>query len=107
VETANIKEMINNSAPRMTPKPSLGAVSTQNKDGRVVFMGAVIDMTWQLAIVVLIPIVGGYKLDQHFKTTPLWLLVGCALAIAGTVAVLRRILSGLNQSFTHPGETKK
>ena len=106
MKTVNLKEMIKDSAPKATPKPSEGEVSKVKKSDRLVFISAVMDMTWQLALVFLIPIIGGYKLDQHFKTTPLWFIVGCVLAIAGSFAVMRRILSQLNQSFTHP-EGKK
>lgn len=99
--------MIKDSAPKVTPKPVGGEVSKENKNGRLVFIGAVMDMTWQLAFVVLIPVIGGYKLDVHFKTSPLWLILGCVLAVAGSFAVMRRILGQLNQSFTDPEGKKK
>jgi F0F1-type ATP synthase assembly protein I len=107
VKTANLKEMIKDSAPKVTPKPSGGEVSKEKKDDRLVFFSAVLDMTWQLALVFLIPIIGGYELDEHLKTSPLWLIVGGVLALAGVFAVLRRILNQLNQSFTHPGSKDK
>ena len=107
MKTDNLREMIKSSAPNVTPKPLVGEVSKENKDGRLVFISAVMDMTWQLAIVFLIPVIGGYKLDEHFKTSPLWFVIGCVLAIGGSFAVMRRILSQLNQSFIHPGAKKK
>lgn len=90
------------SAPKMTPKPDEGEVSKEKKNNQRVFIAAVMDMTWQLALVFLIPIIGGYKLDEHFKTSPLWFVIGCILAIAGCFVVMKRILGELNQSFTHP-----
>ena len=107
MKTVNIKEMSKDSAPKMTPKPNEGEVSKQSKDSRLVFISAVTDMTWQLALVVLIPVIGGYKLDEHFKTSPLWLIVGAIIALVGSFAVLRRILAQLNQSFLHPEAKKK
>lgn len=99
--------MIKNSAPSVTPKPDKVEVKKDSKSGQLVFMGAVVDMTWQLAFVVLIPVIGGYELDQHFKTSPLWIIVGGVLALVGSFAVMRRILNQLNQSFTNPGGKKK
>ena len=107
MKTANLREMIKDSAPKVTPKPAGGEVSKENKQGRLVFIGAVMDMTWQLAIVFLVPLIGGYKLDEHFKTSPLWFIIGCVLAIAGSFAVMHRILRQLNQSFIHPEGKKK
>jgi len=66
------------------------------------FISAVLSMSWQLALVVLIPIIGGFKLDQHLKTTPLWTIVGFVLAIiAGAVVVQRTI-----KDITPPNKEK-
>ena len=101
MKTANLKEMMKDSAPKVTPKPAKGEVSKRNKDNQLIFISAVLDMTWQLALVFLVPVIGGYKLDQHFKTSPLLFIVGCVLAIAGSFAVMHRILGQVNQGFTH------
>lgn len=55
-------------------------------------------MSWQLAIVVLVPIVGGFELDNLFATSPLLLIVGFLLAITGFALVVRRQL----QIFSPP-----
>ncbi len=57
------------------------------------FAVAVMDMSWQLALVVLIPIIGGYELDRHLNTTPWLLVLGFILASAGTYVVMKRMLS--------------
>jgi F0F1-type ATP synthase assembly protein I len=54
------------------------------------FVGAVLSMSWQLAVVVLVPVVGGFKIDQHFQTTPVGTIVGFVLAIAGMAIVVQR-----------------
>ncbi len=54
-------------------------------------------MSWQLAVVVLVPIVGGYKLDLRFHSSPLWTLIGLALAMIGMILVVRRTLSEFNE----------
>ena len=52
------------------------------------FMGASLNMGWRLAITVVIPIVAGVKIDDHFHSSPSYTLVGVMLAaIAGSAAV--------------------
>ena len=52
------------------------------------FMGATLNMGWRLALTVVIPIVGGVKIDDHFHTSPSYTLVGLMLAaVAGSAAV--------------------
>jgi len=41
----------------------------ETKNTQVLFNSAAIGMSWQLAVVVLVPIVGGYKLDQRFHSS--------------------------------------
>lgn len=48
------------------------------------------DMSWRLAIVVIIPIVAGFKLDERFDTAPFLTILGFVLAITGIVLVLKR-----------------
>jgi len=105
-KTVNLKEMMKDSAPKATPKPDKGEVSKRKKSDQFIFITAVLDMTWQLAIVFLVPTIGGHELDVHLKTSPLLFIIGCILALAGCFVVLRRMLGQLNQSFTHP-ESKK
>ncbi|MFA5004051.1 MAG: AtpZ/AtpI family protein [Candidatus Saccharimonadales bacterium] len=81
----------------ITPTSKAGG-STAEKDARLSaaaqsnFLIAVTNMSWQLAIVVLIPFVGGFKLDEHLHSSPLWTIVGSVLAIAGMVLVVWRQL---------------
>ncbi len=52
------------------------------------FMGASLNMGWRLAITVVVPIVAGVKIDDHFHTSPSYTLVGVMLAaVAGSAAV--------------------
>lgn len=68
------------------------------------FAGAAIGMGWQLAVVVLIPIIGGYKLDQMTGTTAPWLtLTGLVVALAGSILVIRHALMLMN-NFNIPKE---
>lgn len=52
------------------------------------FLAATSNMGWRLGLTVVIPIVGGVKLDDHFKTSPSFTLLGLMIAaIAGCAAV--------------------
>ena len=71
------------------------------------FFSLALDMTWQLALVVIVPIVGGYLLDRHFHTTPWLTVIGFAVAGVGVFGVLRRIVSQAaqrSQSHTDQGK---
>lgn len=52
------------------------------------FFSATLEMGWQLALIVLIPLIAGIKLDQHFKSSPSYTLAGFMLAIAGGAMVV-------------------
>ena len=67
-------------------------------------LNAALQMSWRLAIVVLIPLIGGVKLDQRFNTSPYLTILGVLLAIGGVYYVLRRVLNAFNQ--TKPKGTK-
>lgn len=64
----------------------LGPVNTPKKE----FYLAVLTMSWQLAIVVLVPLFIGNKLDTHFNTAPLWTLVGLVLALICVALIVWR-----------------
>lgn len=64
----------------------LAAANAQN--ARLQFMSATTNMGIRLAVTVVIPIVVGVKLDQHFHSAPSWTLSGLFLAaFAGSAAV--------------------
>lgn len=61
------------------------------------FIGATINLSWRLALTVLIPLVGGIKIDQHFDTSPSYTLAGIVLAVAGGCAVVWSSVKEVNQ----------
>jgi F0F1-type ATP synthase assembly protein I len=69
------------------------------------FIAATLSMSWQLALVVLIPVVGGFKLDQHLKTTPALTITGFIVAIVGMAVVVRRALQAVTPAMNE--ESKK
>jgi hypothetical protein len=83
-------------APATTPSPKQGVLKTQSKGGDskalTLFIGAVFDLSWQMAIVVLVPIIGGYELDKSLHTTPALTIIGFILTMVGTYVVIKKTL---------------
>lgn len=49
-------------------------------------------MSWQLAIVVLVPILVGFQLDKKLDMAPLLTIIGFVFAMAGTGLIMWRQL---------------
>lgn len=62
-----------------------------------VFVSMALDMSWRLAIAVLVPIIGGFKLDEALDTTPLLTIVGFLLAMGGMALVMWQTLQIANR----------
>ncbi len=60
------------------------------------FIGASLNMLWKLAIVVLIPIVGGYKLDVKYNNLPDWTITGFIIAMILTTLVIKKTMDEFN-----------
>lgn len=56
-------------------------------------MATALSLAWQLALVVIVPIVGGYMLDQHYHKAPLLTLGGLLVAVIGVFGVLGKLAS--------------
>lgn len=63
-------------------------------------MMAALNMSWQLAIVVLVPLLVGVKLDKHFHSLPLWTGLGFLVAMAGMALVVWRQLKLFSPKIT-------
>jgi uncharacterized membrane protein YjfL (UPF0719 family) len=70
------------------------------------FFAAALSMGWQLAVVVIVPIVGGYYLDQHLHKAAVWEIIGFVVALLGFIVIVRQQLSDLNE-VTKQGGPKK
>ena len=89
-------------APKKTPSPKAGDSNPHTGVGQTgnqttIFVSMALDMSWRLAIVVLIPIIGGFELDQHFSVAPLWTITGFLLAMVGMAAVMWQTLQAANK----------
>ena len=94
--TVIIKRMKQTKAPVTTPSPVTGDSSTTtvnpSTNPKTVFLMAALNMSWQLAIVVLVPIIGGFELDKKLHLLPLLTITGFILAMIGMALVVWRQL---------------
>lgn len=76
------------------------------KSNTAIFMVAVLDMSWRLALAVLVPIVGGFEIDKHLNTSPVFIIIGFLVAMAGTFLIMRQIVADADNRFK-PTEGRK
>lgn len=53
-------------------------------------------LTWQLAIVVLVPVIGGAELDKAMGTHRTWTFIGLGVALVGSILVMWRAVRTAN-----------
>ena len=63
-------------------------------------------MSWQLALAVIVPIVGGYLLDVHYHKSPWLTLAGLAVAAIGVFGILSRVVAEADK-ITQDGTTPR
>lgn len=73
-----------------TDKPAV--ISTRSNSPTKEFLGAALNMSWQLALVVLVPILGGFQLDKVLNTLPAFTIIGFLTAMAGMAIVVWRAM---------------
>jgi F0F1-type ATP synthase assembly protein I len=72
------------------------------------FVGATMNMGVRLAVTVVVPIVLGVKIDEHFKTSPSFTLLGIMVAtVAGCVAVWSTIKEVNKEQADQEAEQKQ
>ena len=80
-------------APELTPSPSrTNKTSTvaDSKDASQVFISMAVDMSWKLAIAVLVPVILGAELDKRHKDSHWFLIGGLVIAIILATLVIKR-----------------
>lgn len=60
-------------------------------------MTMALNMSWQLAIVVLVPIIIGVKLDKTYGTQEVWTFIGLGVALVGAILVMWRAVRVANR----------
>lgn len=88
------------SKPATTPTSIEGGTDTgaqKDNTARQQFVAAVANMSWQLAGVVLIPVVGGFEIGKALGAPTAGVLVGLGIALVGSIAVMWRIVRAANR----------
>ena len=89
--------------PASRPTANRGGLNTNSeiaKSGALVrqhFLLMAGNMTWQLALVVLVPIYGGMELDKHLTSSNIYLFIGLALAVVGSALIMWRTMQIANR----------
>lgn len=84
-------------AKKPTPREGDPKAPQQASNARSVFLVAAANMSWQLAIVVLLPVVAGVQIDKKLGSGHAWLFVGLAVALVGSVLVMWRTMQIANR----------
>jgi F0F1-type ATP synthase assembly protein I len=61
------------------------------------FVVSTVNMGWQLAGVVLIPVIIGVKLDQRFDASPSYTLAALVIAVGGAIMVIKNTIDEVNK----------
>jgi F0F1-type ATP synthase assembly protein I len=69
---------------------------TSGTEPQQFLVGSVVSMGWQLAVIVLVPLIGGNILDKRAGTLPWFTLLGLFIAMAGMIVVVSRALKDVN-----------
>lgn len=90
----------NVAVPKTTPQVQ-GGKTQKNKDDRAasqksVFIVMALNMSWQLAVVVLLPVIGGAELDKAAGTS-VYLFIGLGLAVVGSAGVMWHAMQVANR----------
>ncbi len=73
------------------------ANNAQTIDPKQTFVFAALNMSWQLAVVVLVPIILGAQLDKALGTSYAGVFFGLLVAFAGSAFVVKRAVQEANR----------
>jgi F0F1-type ATP synthase assembly protein I len=74
-------------------------------DAKQQFLSAALNMSWQLAITIIVPVVIGVELDNHFHSSPSWTLGGLFLGVFMSCGVVVKTIRGVQAD--QAGNVKK
>lgn len=84
--------------PASSPKGAK-TISGDLRSNRAILLMATLDMSWRLAIVVLVPIIGGFEIDKHLGSSPALTIIGFLLAMAGLFVIIRQTVRKADEKF--------
>ncbi len=71
------------------------------------FLDATIGMSWQLALTIVLPVIIGVKLDEHFDTMPSYTLAALILGVTGGIMVVSKTIKNVNREQAEEARKKK
>jgi F0F1-type ATP synthase assembly protein I len=80
-----------------TPKEDDIEKLLESQAAKSQFYGATINLSWRLALIVLIPVIAGVKLDEKFNKSPSFVLAGLMIAAFGAAATIWSTVQEVNQ----------
>lgn len=86
-----------------TTKPDEVKDAPERRSNGAVFLIAALDMSWRLAIAVLVPIIGGFEIDKHAGTSPALTIIGFVVAMAGMAGILKWTIRNADKRFNTGG----
>lgn len=69
----------------------------KSNTARQQFLVAAMNMSWQLAVVVLVPVIGGVELGKTLGAPSPWTFTGLAVALVGSCLVMWRAVQAANR----------
>ncbi len=71
------------------------------------FIGATINLSWRLALTVLIPLIAGIQLDKKLDSSPSFVITGFMLAIVFGCMTVWQAVKEVNKSQAEESRKKK
>jgi F0F1-type ATP synthase assembly protein I len=71
--------------------------SQKSSGAKQQFVAMALTMSWQLALVVLVPVIGGVQLDKAFHTNRVWTFIGLGVALVGSTLVMWGAVQAANR----------
>ncbi|HEX5447627.1 MAG TPA: hypothetical protein VFW90_00240 [Candidatus Saccharimonadales bacterium] len=82
------------------PSATVGEIkSGKSRSNGVILVIAALDMSWRLALVVLVPIIAGFELDKHLGIGPALTITGFLIAMVGVYVILKSTVDSINRRF--------
>ncbi|MDQ3123846.1 MAG: AtpZ/AtpI family protein [bacterium] len=69
-------------------------------DARSQLFAASLNLGWQLALTVLVPLFIGVQIDRRFDSSPSWTLTALFIAVAGSIVTITRTFKDLTRLQT-------
>lgn len=74
-------------------------------DARQLFLSSALNMSWQLAVTIIVPLIIGVQLDKKFDSSPSYTLGALFLAVTLAVWVVAKTIKSVN--LTNSDKNKK